>query len=67
MNHTTHTLESDSTEREHFRAIQRHSNAVGHYRRVVEKLTGGLLSWAGRKRLERKAKALLVSTIPQQV
>ncbi|MBV8271092.1 MAG: hypothetical protein JO067_02345 [Cupriavidus sp.] len=56
-NTNTHPLENDSSEREYFERISQHSNAVGQYRRLTEKLTGYLPTWAARKKPGRKSNA----------
>lgn len=56
-NTKTHPLENDASEREYFERISQHSNAVGQYRRLTEKLTGYLPTWAARKTPGRKSSA----------
>ncbi|MFP3754149.1 hypothetical protein SB751_09665 [Cupriavidus sp. SIMBA_020] len=55
-NANDHPLENDAGERDYFERISQHSNAVGQYRRLTEKLTGYLPTWAERKRAGRKPK-----------
>jgi len=52
----THPLEHDAAERSRFESTV-NANVRAEYRRVVEKLTNGLPSWAERKRAGRKPKA----------
>jgi hypothetical protein len=42
-----HILENDSAEAAYFKALVQ-PNAIGTYRRLMEKLTDGLPSWAAR-------------------
>lgn len=52
---TNHPLENDAAERKRFENTV-NANVRAEYRRVVEKLTNGLPSWAERKRAGRKPK-----------
>jgi len=52
-----HPLEHDISERAYFERISEHRNAVGQYRRLTEKLTGYLPTWAARKKPGRKSNA----------
>ncbi|MDB0528270.1 hypothetical protein LBW56_16405 [Ralstonia solanacearum] len=57
MNAILHPLELDASERSHFESTV-NANVRAEYRRVVAKLTGGLPSWAERKRPGRKPKSV---------
>lgn len=57
MNAILHPLEHDGGERNRFEGFT-NANARAEYRRVVAKLTGGLPSWAERKRPGRKPKCV---------
>jgi hypothetical protein len=53
-----HVFERDDSEREHFAHLKLTStNAVSEYRRLVEKLTGGLPSFAMRGQRGRPRRA----------
>lgn len=51
----THPLENDTLEAAHFQAL-RNPNGKAEYRRAVERLTGGLPTWAYRKAKGRPRK-----------
>lgn len=56
MNTQVHPLEHDTSEAARF-AVQSHPSTRAEYRRLVEKLTGHLPTWAARKKPGRKPNA----------